>query len=99
VKDEGRGRAKSVELLVFPLFRSTDSRQQADRQQALVAGFFENCADDAPGLVNNGVNNGPSGDDGDRTHDLRLAKPALYQLSYIPEEVPFYQARSQAKRS
>ena len=25
-----------------------------------------------------------SGDDGDRTHDLRLAKPALYQLSYIP---------------
>ena len=26
-----------------------------------------------------------SGDDGDRTHDLRLAKPALYQLSYIPE--------------
>ena len=24
------------------------------------------------------------GDDGDRTHDLRLAKPALYQLSYIP---------------
>ena len=25
------------------------------------------------------------GDDGDRTHDLRLAKPALYQLSYIPE--------------
>ena len=26
------------------------------------------------------------GDDGDRTHDLRLAKPALYQLSYIPKE-------------
>ena len=25
-----------------------------------------------------------SGDDGDRTHDLRLAKPALYQLSYVP---------------
>ena len=24
------------------------------------------------------------GDDGDRTHDLRLAKPALSQLSYIP---------------
>ena len=24
------------------------------------------------------------GDDGVRTHDLRLAKPALYQLSYIP---------------
>src|SRR5579863_4542466 len=24
------------------------------------------------------------GDDGDRTHDLRLAKPALYQLSYVP---------------
>ena len=43
--------------------------------------------------------NAPSGDDGDRTHDLRLAKPALYQLSYIPEEVPFYQARPQAKRS
>jgi hypothetical protein len=26
------------------------------------------------------------GDDGDRTHDLRLAKPALYQLSYVPGE-------------
>lgn len=25
------------------------------------------------------------GDDGDRTHDLRLAKPALSQLSYVPE--------------
>ena len=24
------------------------------------------------------------GDDGDRTHDLRLAKPALSQLSYVP---------------
>ena len=27
------------------------------------------------------------GDVGDRTPDLRLAKPALYQLSYIPEGV------------
>src|SRR2546425_11806803 len=26
------------------------------------------------------------GADGDRTHDLRLAKPALSQLSYSPEE-------------
>ena len=26
------------------------------------------------------------GDDGDRTHDLRLAKPALSQLSYVPEK-------------
>ncbi len=34
-----------------------------------------------------------SGDDGDRTHDLRLAKPALYQLSYIPDESPFYSPR------
>lgn len=25
------------------------------------------------------------GDDGDRTHDLRLAKPALSQLSYVPK--------------
>ena len=25
------------------------------------------------------------GDDGDRTHDLRLAKPALSQLSYVPD--------------
>ena len=25
------------------------------------------------------------GDDGVRTHDLRLAKPALSQLSYVPE--------------
>ena len=24
------------------------------------------------------------GDEGDRTLDLRLAKPALYQLSYVP---------------
>src|SRR5665213_3564658 len=30
------------------------------------------------------------GDDGDRTHDLRLAKPALYQLSYIPDDSPLY---------
>ncbi len=30
------------------------------------------------------------GDDGVRTHDLRLAKPALYQLSYIPDESSFY---------
>ena len=28
------------------------------------------------------------GDDGDRTHDLRLAKPALSQLSYVPALVP-----------
>ena len=27
----------------------------------------------------------PDGADGDRTHDLRLAKPALSQLSYSPE--------------
>ena len=27
----------------------------------------------------------PGGDDRDRTDDLRLAKPALSQLSYIPE--------------
>jgi hypothetical protein len=26
-----------------------------------------------------------NGDDGDRTHNLRLAKPALSQLSYVPE--------------
>ena len=25
-----------------------------------------------------------NGDDGDRTHNLRLAKPALSQLSYVP---------------
>ena len=25
------------------------------------------------------------GDNGDRTHDLRLAKPALSQLSYVPD--------------
>ena len=25
------------------------------------------------------------GDDGNRTHDLLLAKQALYQLSYVPE--------------
>ncbi len=25
-----------------------------------------------------------SGDDGNRTHDLLLAKQALYQLSYVP---------------
>ena len=28
------------------------------------------------------------GDDGDRTHDLRLAKPALSQLSYVPVPGP-----------
>jgi hypothetical protein len=26
----------------------------------------------------------PNGDDGSRTHDLWLAKPALSQLSYVP---------------
>jgi hypothetical protein len=26
-----------------------------------------------------------NGDDGDRTHNLRLAKPALSQLSYVPK--------------
>ena len=26
-----------------------------------------------------------TGDDGTRTHDFRLAKPALSQLSYVPE--------------
>jgi hypothetical protein len=25
------------------------------------------------------------GDDGTRTHDPRLAKPVLFQLSYVPE--------------
>ena len=29
----------------------------------------------------------PDGADGDRTHDLRLAKPALSQLSYSPEGI------------
>jgi hypothetical protein len=28
-----------------------------------------------------------SGDEGDRTLDLRLAKPALYQLSYVPGDL------------
>jgi hypothetical protein len=27
------------------------------------------------------------GDEGDRTLDLRLAKPALYQLSYVPGDL------------
>ena len=31
-----------------------------------------------------GPNNIAGGDNGDRTRDLRLAKPALSQLSYIP---------------
>ena len=30
-----------------------------------------------------------SGDDGDRTRNLRLAKPALSQLSYVPPQVLF----------
>ena len=29
--------------------------------------------------------NSLNGDDGTRTHDFRLAKPALSQLSYVPE--------------
>ena|GEM_PF-4261620 len=29
------------------------------------------------------------GDEGNRTPDLLLAKQALYQLSYIPDRVPF----------
>ena len=29
--------------------------------------------------------NEQNGDDGTRTHDFRLAKPALSQLSYVPE--------------
>ena len=33
-------------------------------------------------LAGNGTN---GGDDGNRTHDLLLAKQALYQLSYVPE--------------
>jgi hypothetical protein len=36
------------------------------------------------------------GADGDRTHDLRLAKPALSQLSYSPR--PGYVERMTAKR-
>ncbi len=28
-----------------------------------------------------------SGDDGARTHDPRLAKPVLFQLSYVPEMI------------
>ena len=28
---------------------------------------------------------GGGGDDGTRTHDPRLAKPMLFQLSYVPE--------------
>ena len=30
---------------------------------------------------------GSTGDDGIRTHDFRLAKPALSQLSYVPDQL------------
>src|SRR5690606_11797301 len=38
-------------------------------------------ADDRCGLVDQALR---GGDDGNRTHDLRLAKPPLCQLSYVP---------------
>src|SRR5262245_54024960 len=42
---------------------------------------------------------GPThGADGDRTHDLRLAKPALSQLSYSPEGSLFAGRRAPAAR-
>ena len=37
---------------------------------------------DSQRVKGNGKANG--GDDGNRTHDLLLAKQALYQLSYVP---------------
>ncbi len=37
---------------------------------------------DSQKVKGNGDTNG--GDDGNRTHDLLLAKQALYQLSYVP---------------
>src|SRR5262245_56469542 len=43
-----------------------------------------------PGVVSLGrpyrASHARSGADGDRTHDLRLAKPALSQLSYSPAD-------------
>jgi hypothetical protein len=32
----------------------------------------------------------PGGDEGTRTLDIRLAKPALYQLSYVPMNFLYY---------
>ena len=44
----------------------------------------------------NGTANG--GDDGNRTHDLLLAKQALYQLSYVPVFTARSGYREKAKR-
>ena len=44
----------------------------------------------------NGKANG--GDDGNRTHDLLLAKQALYQLSYVPVFTARSGYREKAKR-
>ncbi len=35
-----------------------------------------------------------NGDDGARTHDFRLAKPALSQLSYVPDPINYKYRRS-----
>ena len=43
---------------------------------------YEERLKDSQRVKGNGEANG--GDDGNRTHDLLLAKQALYQLSYVP---------------
>ena len=43
---------------------------------------YEGRLKDSQRVKGNGEANG--GDDGNRTHDLLLAKQALYQLSYVP---------------
>ena len=51
---------------------------------------------DSQRVKGNGKANG--GDDGNRTHDLLLAKQALYQLSYVPVFTARSGYREKAKR-
>ena len=69
-----------------PSKASTHGRGFEQRHLARLAKRSQN----RPSTRENVVKMTTGGDDGVRTHDLRLAKPALYQLSYIPLVFLFY---------
>ena len=71
------GRAPIVDLLLQKVRRARPTAHSIDSSDDSLSAVIQKTEACASVLCS-------GGDDGDRTHDLRLAKPALSQLSYVP---------------
>ena len=71
------GRAPIVDLLLQKVRRARPTAHSIDSSDDSLSTVIQKTEACASVLCS-------GGDDGDRTHDLRLAKPALSQLSYVP---------------